>query len=145
MRSLTHATPAERTGLMNGTLYTFKLRAVNTPDGDGEGEPALPVTATPSATPSAPPNLDAEGGNQRVTLSWGEPSNTGGSPIERYEYCLGEAENSPHDACDEGRLSWTPTGQGAGGGGDTRRRRSAAQKRYVVRVQRAGGERGGPG
>ena len=111
VRSLTHATPAERTGLMNGTLYTFKLRAVNTPDGDGEGEPALPVTATPSATPSAPQNLDAEGGNQRVTLSWGEPSNTGGSPIERYEYCFGEAENSPHDACDEGRLSWTPTGQ----------------------------------
>ena len=111
VRSLTDEDTVKRTGLMNGTLYTFKLRAVNTPDEDGEGEPALPVTATPSATPSAPQNLDAEGGNQRVTLSWGEPSNTGGSPIERYEYCFGEAKNSPHDACDKGDLSWTPTGQ----------------------------------
>jgi hypothetical protein len=54
----------------NGTTYYYKVTAVNV---NGEGPPSNEVNATPNAAPvppAAPSNLNATGGNQRVTLSW---------------------------------------------------------------------------
>ena len=69
-------------GLVNGRQHTFAVRAVNA---QGEGAAAT-VTATPAGTPPAPDNLSAEPADRKVTLTWEEPANDGGSPILRYEY-----------------------------------------------------------
>jgi titin len=50
------ASPIVISGLLNGTLYSFKLRAVNVAGGGAE---SLAVTATPRTVPDAPMNLVA--------------------------------------------------------------------------------------
>ena len=67
---------------------TFTLsHSLDGGDYDG-GRNLYPVTVTIpiEGAPSAPRSLTAEGGDQRVTLSWSAPSNDGGSAIVRYEY-----------------------------------------------------------
>ena len=55
------------TGLVNGTEYTFQVRAENA---GGKG-PSSEVTATPvRGPPAAPTGLTATSGDGRVTLSW---------------------------------------------------------------------------
>ena len=70
-------------GLTNGETYKFKVRAVNL---IGPGPESRPVEATPAAVPSAPRNLTATPGDQRVTLIWERPADNGGLPITSYEY-----------------------------------------------------------
>ena len=66
------------TGLINGTEYTFELRAVNT---YGEGAAA---TVTAPTLPAAPTDFMAEGGEDRqVTLSWDDPDN---NTVSGYQY-----------------------------------------------------------
>ena len=60
-------TSHEVTGLTNGTAYTFELRAKAT---DAHGDSSA-VTATP--VPAAPANLNAAGGDGKVTLTWDDP------------------------------------------------------------------------
>ena len=71
------------TGLTNGRTYTFRVRAVNIPGGEGfaSGE----VSGTPKTTPGAP-TLRATAGDEEVTLSWTAPSDDGGAAISHYEY-----------------------------------------------------------
>ncbi len=68
-------------GLTNGTLYGFQVRAVNSVDA---GE-AAEATATPGRAPSAPTGLAASVESESITVMWGMPADDGGSAIVRYE------------------------------------------------------------
>ena len=72
------------TGLMNGTRYTFQVRAVNA---SGPG-PAAVVTGTPVTTPGVPQQLKGVPGDGQVTLTWEAPSSDGGAAITGYQYEL---------------------------------------------------------
>ena len=85
---------ANVTGLTNGTMYAFRVSAVNSV---GAG----PVSTTVAATPiilglaSAPRYLSSVVGRERVTLSWWTPSNPGNSPVSDYviEYSTDSGNN----------------------------------------------------
>ena len=79
--------------LINGTTYTFQLRAVND---QGEGAVAE-ITAIPEinvTAPEAPTSVNALPGNTVVTLSWVAPINDGGSAITKYQYQYQEENGS---------------------------------------------------
>ena len=59
------------TGLTNGTLYSFRIRAVNAA---GPGAPSNEVTATPLQPPLKPTGLTATAGDAQVTLTWTGPT-----------------------------------------------------------------------
>ena len=89
-------------GLTNGALHSFEVRAVNgkTP---GEG-PAAIVRATPSDVPSVPRSLSATPYDGRVLLSWSAPADDGGSAIVRYEMRHAAGASVP------GHAAWTSVG-----------------------------------
>ncbi len=76
------ATSYTVTGLESGASYTFEVRAVNSVGG-GQGATASATLA--DSAPGAPSNLEADAGDEQVTLTWGAPAD-GGSQIIRYEY-----------------------------------------------------------
>ena len=85
--------------LTNGQSYSFRVRAVNRA---GESAASGSQSATPTATlvaPDTPFGLSATPGNQRVRLSWVQPS--GGAALTHYEYEL------------DGSGAWTSTGSTA--------------------------------
>ena len=90
------------TGLTDGVLHTFEVRAVNgkTP---GEG-PAARVQATPMRVPAVPQSLSAVSGDKQVALQWTAPANTGGSDIVRNEVRHAEGASVP------GHTAWTSVG-----------------------------------
>ena len=67
--------------LVNGTTYTFQVRAVN-PTGDGPSSGAS--AAVIPAGPPAPPELTVGEGHEEVFLSW-TPGDANGSAIQRHE------------------------------------------------------------
>ena len=73
------------TGLTNGTTYYFQVRATNS-NGPGNGSPE--DSATPASAPSALREVEAEGGNERVKLTWGLPVDRDDpdNPISNYQY-----------------------------------------------------------
>ena len=71
--------------LQNGTMYTFKVWAVDNEAVSPEG-PAAEVTATPlPGQPREPENLAARKGDSLVRLTWQHPDTTG-APITKYEF-----------------------------------------------------------
>jgi CshA-type fibril repeat protein len=86
-------------GLAGGSLETLVVRAVSD---DGESlasnpaqisvlpRPAPPVVPPPPAAvpPSAPRDLTATAGDQRLDLSFRAPASLGGAPVSRYEYTV---------------------------------------------------------
>ena len=71
------------TGLTNGTIYRFKVRAKNPM---GEGPASNEASATPVTVPSVPQNFTLTPGNGQVRLDWTAPASDGGNAILRYEY-----------------------------------------------------------
>ena len=71
-------------GLVNGTSYRVRVRAVNAA---GPGPSSSAVTAVPSTTPSAPTGLSVVAGNRSLSVRFNAAAN-GGSPVTRYEYSL---------------------------------------------------------
>ena len=76
-----NVTSATVTGLTNGIVYEFRVKALNN---IGIGPASNVVSATPSEPPGAPTGLTATPGNARVSLSWTAPTDTGGSEITDY-------------------------------------------------------------
>ena len=72
------------TGLTNGAQYSFNIRAVNINGPSPSGSPFPdPITG---AAPTPPTNLQAQIGDEQVTLTWGPPLDNGGGASTSYEY-----------------------------------------------------------
>ena len=93
------------TGLDNGVLHTFEVRAVNLV---GDGAPAS-ATSTPVTVPGAPASLNATPGDTQVTLDWTAPASDGGSSVTGYEYRVSA----------DGGTTWSPDWTGVPDGSDT--------------------------
>lgn len=70
------------TGLTNGAMYYFAIRAVNP---GGESDLSNEVSATPMTVPSAPTQVRAVGGDGRAVITFNAPDDQGGSTITGYE------------------------------------------------------------
>ena len=81
-RAASTATTATVTGLTNGTVYSFRVAAVNSV-GTGAYSSVDPLVA-PRTTPGAPTSLTATASNAQVALSWTAPASDGGSNITDY-------------------------------------------------------------
>src|SRR5438445_4511823 len=66
----------------NGHTYFYKVSALNS---IGESPQSNEASVALSAATSAPQNLQATGGNAKVTLNWQVPSSNGGSAITSYK------------------------------------------------------------
>jgi len=71
------------TGLMNGTAYRFRIRAVNAAGIGPQREVAGQVTPTASAKPAKPADFAAAGVELGLRLTWSDP---GDSSIVKYQY-----------------------------------------------------------
>ena len=72
------------TGLVNGTTYPVRLKAVNV---IGEGPGSTVVNGTPSTIPSAPTGLSYTSGSDYADISF-TPGFNGGSAITNYKYSI---------------------------------------------------------
>jgi len=76
------ATSATVTGLVNGTSYLFRVRAVNgagTSPASAESSPVRPLTF-----PGIVQTVGTVAGNGQVRLSWTAPVDNGGTPVTDY-------------------------------------------------------------
>ena len=75
------STGATVTSLTNGTLYYFRVAAINA---RGTGAYSASFSATPSTVPSAVQSLSLSGGDRSITATWSAPASNGGSGITSY-------------------------------------------------------------
>ena len=71
------------TGLTNGTMYAFRVSAVNSV-GRGSASSTIAVTPNIPGLPGAPRYLSSVVGRERISLSWYSPATTGNSVITDY-------------------------------------------------------------
>jgi fibronectin type 3 domain-containing protein len=70
-----------------GTTYCYKVKAINK---IGESNFSTPFCLKYITYPSQPQNFQIVSGDERLTLLWKEPINTGGSLIEKYNIYYSE-------------------------------------------------------
>ncbi len=70
----------------NGQRYFYYVTALNI---KGESRPSSIVSAVPAGPPSPPTNINISSGDNFVLLSWEEPEDNGGLPIEEYRIYRG--------------------------------------------------------
>ena len=120
------------TGLINGTAYTFKVRAVNV---RGAGTASAAKTATPQTPPDAPKKLAATPSDRSVTLTWEDPNNAN---ITRWQYRYGaetktwEPDSGWSNACVTAYDSGCPSVTTVGVSPLTNNERYKFQVRYVT-------------
>ena len=68
--------------LNNGNTYNVQVRAENR---QGDGPWSASASATPSSVPAAPAPPTVTPGSRQLDVSWGEPSDNGGSQIMNYD------------------------------------------------------------
>ena len=71
--------------LLNGTLYSVKLKAVNAA---GDGAESSSVSFTPATIPGAPVITSIHGADKRLQIIFTPPVNNGGTFITGYEYSI---------------------------------------------------------
>jgi len=69
------------TGLIEGSTYTFSVKAVNLAGLSS----AVSFGSITLGLPTAPLNFSGVSGNTQITFSWQAPASTGGSPITGYQ------------------------------------------------------------
>jgi hypothetical protein len=74
-------TKAAVTGLTNGTVYTFSVKATNSV---GSSPKSNDVTAKPATVPEPPTAPTASAGDGSANVSWTAPTNNGGEPVSGY-------------------------------------------------------------
>jgi surface protein len=89
-------------GLVNGTSYWVKVRAINSIGASAASSEFGPVT--PATTPSAPSIASSTISAGTVTLTLGAPGTNGGAAITSYEYRLATSSTAVLSA------SWTSSG-----------------------------------
>jgi titin len=100
--TITAASTAGRPGLANGTTYQVAVRARNAA---GPGAASPTAALTPRTTPGAPVSLVAAPRNRSAALTFGAPTDNGGSAVTAYQASTNNGD------------SWTglTTASGAGG------------------------------
>lgn len=76
-------------GVVNGTSYQVKLRAVNAV---GSGASSASVSARPSGVPSPPTNLVSHSTTNSLSITF-TPGADNGNPITNYEYSFDDGDN----------------------------------------------------
>ena len=74
------SSPITLTGLTNGTIYSFYVRAINE-NGTSDNSTTVSVDV---GTPTAPNSVTATPGNEVITVSFSAPDSSGGAIITRY-------------------------------------------------------------
>jgi titin len=72
-------------GLQNGTLYSARIRALNS---NGAGSPSDAIISKPYTVPSQPTNASALALTNSITVSYSPPVSDGGQQITGYEYSI---------------------------------------------------------
>jgi hypothetical protein len=81
-----YATTFEDIDLVNGEVYFYAVQVFNI---YGNSSLSNIVNATPLGLPGTPVNLNATGGDSKVTLTWEAPAIDGGAPIGGYDIFRG--------------------------------------------------------
>ncbi len=104
------------TGVINGRTYHYAVAAVN---GLGTGEPTEPIPATPSRPKTVPSEVSilyTQPQDGKVTLSWGAPSDDGGTPVTGYIILRGIASDALERLGEVGPDATTYTDEAVKGG-----------------------------
>jgi hypothetical protein len=107
------ATNCTVTGLVNGTAYTFTVKASNAA---GTGAASSPAGATPRTVPGAPQTPSAVSDRSKgVDLAWTAPASNGGASITDYRIYRGTVSGSPSLLISVGNvLTYRDTGTSKG-------------------------------
>jgi titin len=101
------STSSTVTGLVNGTAYTFRVKATN---GVGDSAASTPsASVTPAAAPGAPTDVSGVRGNGQVTVSWTAPASNG-SAITGYTVSASPQVGAVTKTCTSATTSCIVTG-----------------------------------
>jgi fibronectin type 3 domain-containing protein len=77
----------------NGNTYYYIVKAFNT---EGDSLASSEVLGTPSTFPSSPQNLQGDGQNNTIIISWNAPVSDGGSTITQYQVYRANITGGPY-------------------------------------------------
>jgi len=97
------------TGLVNGTAYTFVVRAINGL-GVSSSLSAPTTSVTPYGAPDSPTGVNALPGDGRSIITWTAPSGLGGSTIVGYTVTASPSVVAPASCVNTRALTCTFTG-----------------------------------
>ena len=79
------------TSLTNGTVYQFRIRAVNAVGNGPQSDEVQATPSAPSSAPAKPTGITATAGNTQVVLLWTDP---GDLSITKYQYRQKDGSNA---------------------------------------------------